>query len=283
MHVLAHNIAMSEQKFNVILIQEPWWNGSTTTSFQGWQVILPTPMIKENEHPWVIAYYWLQAGIDITLRTDICADLDFMILDIKREGSRNPSTCLINLYNQLAPGKTQDPEYMTDRLTRIHLNPGTPTAIMGDWNLHHNLWNSTIEADSTPIRMQEVMNWMEGQGFNLCSKRDVHTRSGSRTQQDMVINLTFANETAHGQGIVQNHAVNLDLTVLSDHHALTFTLGNPRESVDNLTEAKYNWKAASEEDFIEALEQELHTGPKLLETMIQLVLNKQRPHPCYPR
>src|SRR6266436_848158 len=148
----------------------------------------------------------------------------------------------------------------------------------GDWNLHHNLWNSTIEADSTPIRMQEVMNWLEGQGFNLCSERDIHTRSGSRTQQDMVINLTFANETAHGQGIVQNHTVNPDLAVLSDHHALMFTLGNPRESVDNLTKAKYNWKATSEEDFVEALEQELHTDPKLLETTIQLVLNKDHTH-----
>ena len=57
MHTLAHNIANLEQTINVLLIQEPWWNGSITTSFQGWQIILPTPIIKANERPRVIAYY----------------------------------------------------------------------------------------------------------------------------------------------------------------------------------------------------------------------------------
>ena len=67
MHTLTHNIVTSEQTLDVLLIQEPWWNGSITTSFQGWQVILPTPMILENECLRVTAYYRLQAGIEITL------------------------------------------------------------------------------------------------------------------------------------------------------------------------------------------------------------------------
>ena len=82
MHALAHNIATSEQKYDLILVQEPWWNGSMTTSFQGWQVILPSPMIKEHDCPRVVAYYHLQAGIETTLRTDIATDLDFMIMDV---------------------------------------------------------------------------------------------------------------------------------------------------------------------------------------------------------
>ncbi len=100
---LTHNIVTLKQTFDIILVQEPWWNGRLTTSFQGWQVILPTPIIKGNEHPRVVAYYQLQAGIDVTLRTDIRADLDFMILDIKHAGSRHPCTCLINIYNQIEP------------------------------------------------------------------------------------------------------------------------------------------------------------------------------------
>src|SRR5260370_13643058 len=85
MHTLAHNLATSKQNINILLIQELWWNGSITTSFQGWQVILPTPTILENECPQVMAYYQLQAGIEIeiTLQTDISTDLDFMLLDIR--------------------------------------------------------------------------------------------------------------------------------------------------------------------------------------------------------
>src|SRR5260370_36803368 len=99
MHALAHNIATSDKTLDMLLIQELWWNGNITTSFQGWQVILPTPTIKENEHLRVVAYYQLQANIKITLRMDIKTNLDFMILDIRCEGSKHPPMHLINLYN----------------------------------------------------------------------------------------------------------------------------------------------------------------------------------------
>src|SRR5260370_2953323 len=78
---------------------------------------------------------------------------------------------------------------------------------------------------------------------------------------------------ATGQGLVQKHKVNQDLALLSDHHALTFTLGDPRESVDNITKAKYNWKDANEEKFVEALKQELHIDAELYDSSIQQVLN----------
>src|SRR5260370_1489012 len=80
MHALAHSITSSDIKYDIILAQEPWWNGNFTTSFQGWQVILPSPMIKENDCPRVATYFQLQAGIEITLRTYIHLDFNFMII-----------------------------------------------------------------------------------------------------------------------------------------------------------------------------------------------------------
>ena len=237
-------------------------------------------MIKENEHPRVVAYYQLQAGIEITLRMDICSDLDFMILDVRCSGLRHPPTHLINIYNQMELGELQESVYTTDRLASVHLHPATPTIITGDWNLHHTLWNSRIDTSSISVRMQEVVNWLEGQGFNLCSKKDIHTRSSSGTQWDTIINLTFtfANEATIGQGIIQNHQVDPDLALLLDHHALTFTIRDPREMVDNLSEAKYNWKHAKEEDFVEALDQELHKDNDLFDSLIQQVLNRNCLH-----
>ena len=35
MHALAHNIATEVKNLDIILVQEPWWNGNMTTSFQG--------------------------------------------------------------------------------------------------------------------------------------------------------------------------------------------------------------------------------------------------------
>src|SRR5260370_24522766 len=160
-----------------------------------------------------------------------------------------------------------------DRMANLRLHPEIPMVISGNWNLHHNLWNSAIEAESTLARTQDIVNWLEGHGFNLCNERDVHTRSGSGTQRDTIIDLTFSNEMATGQGLVQKHKVNLDLMLLSDHHALTYMLGDPRESVDNITKAKYNWKDANEEKFVEALKQELHLDEELFDISIQQVLN----------
>ncbi len=134
------------------------------------------------------------------------------------------------------------------------------------------------ETEATPTRTQEVVDWLEGQGFNLCSKKDKHTRTGSGTQQDMTIDLTFTNETAFGQGLVCDHDMNPNLALLLDHHALTFKLRDPRETVNNLSEAKYNWKEAKEEDFIEALKQTLHEDDTTFNSMIQQVLNKDRTH-----
>ena len=123
-----------------------------------------------------------------------------------------------------------------------------------------------------------MVDWLDGQGFSLCSERDIYTRSGSGTQCDTIIDLTFANVPAVGQGVVHDHSVNPDLTLLSDHYALTFTLGDPRESVANITEAKYNWKEATEEDFTEALSQELHADADLFDSSIQQVLNRHCTH-----
>src|SRR5260221_4503078 len=135
MHTLAHNIATSEQNLDIVLVQEPWWNGNITTSFQGWQVILPTT-IKENDHLRVVTYYKLQAGIEITLRMDISSDLDFMVLDIKFEGSRHPPTHIINLYNKTEPGEIPRLNFRPDKIAHINIQLGRPTDIISEDNLH---------------------------------------------------------------------------------------------------------------------------------------------------
>src|SRR5260370_38632774 len=107
---------------------------------------------------------------------DISTDLNFMLLDIRHEGSKYPPTRLINIYNQMELGESQDSRLTTDRLANIQFHLETPIVIMGDWNLHHHLWNSVIETTSTTARTQDVVDWLVGQSFSLCSERDIHTR-----------------------------------------------------------------------------------------------------------
>ena len=148
MHALAHNIANTKSKFDLVLIQEPWWNRSITTSFQGWQVILPVPLINNQDWPRVAAYYQLQAEIEVMLRTDIGEDLDYMILDVRHNNSNIPLTHVINLYNQQELGKSPNPSTTMDRLAEKYLDPDVPTIITGDWNLHHPLWELRVEKEN---------------------------------------------------------------------------------------------------------------------------------------
>src|SRR5260370_41707232 len=94
----------------------------------------------------------------------------------------------------------------------------------------------------------------------------------------MTIKLKFDKETTTRQGIICNQTINPALTLLLDQHTLMFMLGDPREMVDNLSKAKYNWKDASEEDFIKALKQVLHKDNATFESTIQQILNKDQTH-----
>ncbi len=85
----------------------------------------------------------LGTGIILMLRTDIAQDLDYMILDVGREGASWPHTTLVNTYNQ----KTQNPnngttqEWTADHLQTLTPHLHTPTIIAGDWNIRDPIWD----------------------------------------------------------------------------------------------------------------------------------------------
>src|SRR6266705_6365271 len=75
--------------FNILLVQEPWWekinNSYISVAFRGWQAVLPKLPITEGERPRVMAYYRLNAQVELALRNDLASDLDYMILDVQRK------------------------------------------------------------------------------------------------------------------------------------------------------------------------------------------------------
>ncbi len=104
-HAAMHQLSThKDPPFDIILIQEPWWQEInltfTTVSLAGWQVTLPKLNIDRNECPRTIVYHRLGMGINLMLRTDIAQDLDFMIMSIGREAATWAPITLINIYNQ---------------------------------------------------------------------------------------------------------------------------------------------------------------------------------------
>src|SRR5258708_4355549 len=87
------------------------------------------------------------------------------------------------------------------------------------------------------------------------------------------IAVPFANGTAIEAGVIHNHRVDPDIGGLSDHHALAFQLGEPREIIQDLPSAKLNWKNADEEEFLKALKQEIEQAGPAHTDMVSKTLN----------
>ncbi len=169
-HATMHYISScKDPPFDIILIQEPWWqeinSTFTTVSLASWQVTTPKLNIHRTECPRTAVYHRLGMGINLTLRTDIAQDLDYMIMDIEREGTTWPPMTLINIYNQ----KTMINDNPTQEWTADHLQNHIPChpipmIIVGDWNMRDPSWDDGIHTPNPCTRT--TLEWLHSLTFS---------------------------------------------------------------------------------------------------------------------
>ncbi len=152
-HAAMHHIlTQKDPPFDIILVQEPWWgeinSSHTTVSLARWQVTLPKLTIAQNECPRMVSYHRLGMGINLMLRTDIAQGLDYMIMNIGRDGASWPQTILINIYNQKAQDTNNriTQEWTLDCLQPHIPNQSIPMIIAGDWNIRDPSWDDRVPA-----------------------------------------------------------------------------------------------------------------------------------------
>ena len=170
----------------------------TTVSLARWQVTLPA----QNVCPRMVSYHRLGMGINLMLRTDIAQGLDYMIMNIGRDGASWPQTILINIYNQ----KAQDTnnritwEWTLDCLQPHIPNQSIPMIIAGDWNIRDPSWDDRVPAPN--LWMRETLEWLQGISFRLMNMNEpnVPTREDNNGHAS-VIDLVFANVTICDTGL----------------------------------------------------------------------------------
>ena len=237
--------------------------------------MLPKPSIPQNEWPRTVAYHRLGAGMNITLRTDIAQDLDYMILNIGREGASWPPITLINIYNQKSPNPTTGTaqEWMADQLLEHIPSHSTPTIIAGDWNMRDPSWDNGVQAPDP--HMRETLEWLCRCSFKLVNEPNVPTREDS-SGHTTTIDLIFANDPVLNAGILTNTIVNTEISCLSDHHALAFTIGPPCKELHNPPDNGLNWKHADEESFCNALKNKIEADHDTHTRIMRDILNQNR-------
>ncbi|KAJ7287691.1 hypothetical protein C8J57DRAFT_990898, partial [Mycena rebaudengoi] len=102
-----------------------------------WIPIIPKSDIPaDGPPPRVMAYVKKsRTDFEITLRTDIAQDLDIQVIDVTQAGA--PTITFVNIYND--PKQIRRPAI--ERLKALDLPHNRPVVLLGDWNLHHELWS----------------------------------------------------------------------------------------------------------------------------------------------
>jgi len=181
---------------DLLLLQEPWWaqispNGTKgPVGYRAWTPILPTMTQSIDDPPSrVMAYFRPCPSMEVVHRSDLIQDRDIQILNIIQD---NPTTNIINLYND---HKCHD-ECATALLHTISLSHNQPTIITGDWNMHHYLWFSSPNINSS-METDYIVDWLMIHGYLLSNTPGRHTFiSHTSRGTPSVLNLIFANGPA---------------------------------------------------------------------------------------
>jgi hypothetical protein len=128
-----------------------------------------------------------------------------------------PLSTTVNVYNPKGNGG--------DALTAlfaVDLNQDMPTAVAGDFNLHHRQWS--LYKDRNDSSGEELLEWAITNRLVLQNDTDnpTPTQRGTGDQRDSVIDLAFFNHAAIADAIFTDLEVinNIDAHLNSDHNAL---------------------------------------------------------------
>ncbi len=120
-----------------------------------------------------------------------------------------------------------------------------------------------------------MLEWLHSFSFKLMNEPNVPTREDNFSHAS-VIDLVFANKTTSNLGSLSNIYVNTEIGSLSDHHALTFTIGPPQEETVNQTKNGCNWKHANKNEFCDALKDEIEQNQAEHNNLVRDLLNQNR-------
>ncbi len=250
-----------ENKIDIICIQEPWiGSNQITISHPAFFKILPDQEQDENHKQRVITFVSKSFRYSVTPRSDLCADIDIQILNISGTNIENFS--IINVYNEKCQ-KQNSNEYTIERkLTSIELSRNS--IICGDFNAHHQCWNSRI---ASSIRANSLIEWLNKFNCELINTPDQYTFT--RGTSSSVIDLIFA--TVDLASKITKWSINDDAGTGSDHEVIEFSICVENvETVNNSMNGAFNTQKANWEKFNQYLKDN-HSSVK--SQMIQLMSN----------
>lgn len=263
-------------EIDILIIQEPSWsfigrdpatgrdiNGPV--ALQGWSTILPvTSQNADSPRPRTLTYFRPWHDFSITLRTDLIEDRDIQVLEINQ--TDQPSTSIINIYNDSPKGD----QCILNKLRNIYATfPNHPTLLTGDFNLHHPSWSREDRALDQDQLSTTIADWLAELNFSLLNKRGEITHLARHAgERPSVIDLSFANPEATRLDTFKQWAVNPDLSLDSDHNAITFIIDHGLHEIPDLLPIKYNIKKVVPNEWSNLFNLELAKSEQVLTPLL---------------
>src|ERR671939_106642 len=260
--IISHNCAKSQNVMqsilhtaintaDIILIQEPWirldreTGQQTSISHPSFHALIPATN-RGGRKARVMAFISsTHPFLKTTPRPDICPDPDLQVLEISTVSI--PTTLILNIYNEAAPGNDNQPIWTVERsLVSIPLPPRA--IILGDFNAHHPWWTSR----KRPTRADNLVQWAEENQLHLLNEPDIATYTSRSTGTESVLDLGFS--TPDMNQYVINWAVDDEDATGSDHLPLRLDIVSPSiDTVTPPTASRYNYKKTDWDIFADTL------------------------------
>ncbi|KAI5118391.1 hypothetical protein M0805_007525 [Coniferiporia weirii] len=223
---------LNDPSHHILLLQEPFlgFSGLRRSDFNpdgtpiinppkhpSWTCYLPIADLDSPIKPHVLIYVRTSLpGLRCQPRPDLFRHKDILALDVWFHGF---FFRLVNLYNY-GPGMQAD---ACRRLISTPPDPLVPTAVCGDFNLHHPLWSYTSDPQSSGSA-NELVDWLDTAPFFLYNDTTVATHRGNRVSLDSTIDLTLLNHLALSAGHFSAWQAIDDPAYSSDHYPITFSV-----------------------------------------------------------
>ncbi len=215
---------------------------------------------EENHRQRVITFVSKAFQFSVTSRSDLCSDTYIQILNISGTNIENFS--ILNVYNEKSQ-KSNSYKYTVERkLTTIELTQNS--LVCGDFNAHHQWWNSRI---TSSIRANSLIEWLNKYKCELINTSDEFTFI--RETSNSIIDLTFAIINLASQ--ITKWIINDEAETDSDHEVIEFSIHIEKiETVNNTMNGKFNAQKANWEKSDSYLK---NNHSIIKDQMIQLMIN----------
>lgn len=225
---------------NIIAIQEPWFgkNGKTidltkyaqTVEHQGYDIIH-----QGGEGKWKARVMWMikrERRLEYRVRGDRWKNEDASVLNVQTNKGK---IRIVNIYNAKSPIKNNQQGWCIQRLPE-GIAKGQPTLIIGDFNAHSRLWDSSVTKE---VRDKLILEAMERENMTLINAKNIPTYRSGKVKS--VLDLAWITAKDWDQ---TSWELRKQDEVGSDHAAILITMGKDQEMCTNPTQSRWNVKEA---------------------------------------